>query len=847
MLRKVLLYLLAGVFVVLALASGWLLWRVSASVPALSGTVSHPSLQAEVVIHRDDWGVPHIKAEHETDAYFALGYAMAQDRLFQMEIMRRLAKGELAEIFGSRVVEADKVLRTFRLRALAERYFEENKGRHEALEALAEAFSAGINHFQDTGPKPWEFSVLQIPVTPFTPVDALSVAAILPITFSYGPRQDPMFTILQERYPDLDMNLLFPGYTKSVPNTIMESLEEAASILEAEAGALLSPGQADMEEPDDTPAAETAPAPEASRQPYEAVQAWLSQVHGIAEALGLHMGSNSWLVAPEHSATGGAILANDPHIGFTNPSIWYEAHMEYGDYNNYGYHLPGIPIALIGHNEDRGWGLTMFANDDVDVYKEKLHPEDPNRVRYRGEWTDLVLEEEIIQVRFGDPVRHVVRMTPHGPLITDLLENFMGYEGPDASLYWVWQHVEYTDLQAFYEMGHARDYDSFARAVRGVTSPGVNVSYADASGNIAWWAAGKLPIRPAHVNSKQMLDGASGADEPLGFLPFDENPHLLNPASGFIATANNQSTLHPLGPIRRVEGYWQPDDRARRITALLERGIANGAKWTLDEFQAMQMDNMLDASGAFVAVLAEALDPDALSDRERQAWEALQAWEGETGIDSVGATIFHYYTDQMLIDLLEERLGEDLFFIYGTLGDCWNFLKYCNSDETCPFWDDPETSEVENRAERVRASFRQAVGKLTEDIGGGVEGWTWGKVHTITFKHPIGYLPYVGGLLNIGPFPTAGAADAVNNMLSPRGRFNYSVIGGPSTRRLIDFSMPDYSYTILPTGNSGHLNSPHYDDQAEMFVRGEFREVRFNDNQIADNVVHTLRFEPQGE
>jgi len=833
MYRKVLLAGVAGVLIVAVAGALWLSWRVQASVPAMDGEIRHAALAGPVTVRRDDWGVPHIQAEHEADAYFALGYVMAQDRLFQMEIMRRLAKGELAEVFGSRALEADKVLRTFRLRALAEAYFERNNGLHPELEAVAEAFCAGINHFQETGPKPWEFSLLRIPMKPFTPVDSLAVAAILPITFSYGPRQDPMFSILEEKYPDIDMNLLFPGYSQSIPVTIMETLDEAEAILQQETEAATA----------DEPAEEAEV--EAEEEDFAAVRAWVAGIHRIAEALGLHMGSNSWVVGPQHTASGGAILANDPHIGFTNPSIWYEAHMQYGDFQNYGYHLPAIPIALLGHNADRGWGLTMFANDDVDIYRETLHPEGIDQVMYRGEWTDLIIEEEIINVRFGKPVAHQVRSTPHGPLVTDILTRFMDYEGPDASLFWVWQHVEYTDLQSFYEMGHARDYQSFKQAVQGVTSPGVNISYADKFGNIAWWAAGKLPIRPPHVNSKRMLDGASGNDDILGYLPFEENPHLLNPASGFIATANNQPTLQPLGPIARVEGYWQPDDRARRITELLERGIENGAKWTLDDFQVMQMDDMVPTAGPFIDILADALRDADLTEREAEAWEMLRDWDRRTAVDRTGATIFFYFTDQLLEDLLLEVLGEELYFFYGTLGDAWNFLKYCIEDEACPFWNRPATPEAETRQERLVEVFRGTVARLERDLGSQAEEWTWGRVHTVTFTHPIGYVPFVGRFVNIGPFPTPGAADTVNNMLSPRGRFNYGVIGGPATRRLIDFAEPEYSYTILPTGNSGHLASPHYDDQAEMFVNGEYREVRFTEDQIGRHTVHTLELLPE--
>jgi len=804
-------------------------------VPSLDGTVVSDALEDEVRVVRDEWGIPHIKAQNETDAYFALGYVMAQDRLFQMEVLRRLARGELAEVLGKKLVPIDRVLRAFRLRAKAEEYFaQQDRVPPETLSTM-NAFLAGVNHFMETGPLPFEFALLCIPARPFTAVDCMSVAAILPITFADGLREDPLVTMLKQKRPEMDIDALFPGYSKEIPVTIMENLEEAAAYLEAQGPPLTE---------------KTRPPQDKGLQPLAltdktvtALEAFLAPLMALSEQFGPALGSNSWVLGPSRTASGAPILANDPHIGFTNPGIWYEAHLQYGDFENYGCHLPPLPMPLLGFNRDRGWGLTMFANDDVDLYIETLDPNDPTKVMYKGEWTDVQVDVETIRVRWGDDVTCRVRTTAHGPVITDFLELYHGYEGAPVALSWVWQHVEYTDLLAFYRMGHARDYDRFAEAVSLITSPGINVSYADREGTIAWWAAGLVPIRPPHVNNKEMLDGASGEDELLGYLPVEQNPHLKNPPCGYIVTANNKSTVRPVGPVTDLEGYWQPGDRAGRIEHLLEERH----DWTVDRLKAVQLDDTAYAAPAIVTAVTDIVREDAsLTPLEREALDVLTRWDYRHGVDSIGATLYQFVCDSILQNALLDEMGKDLFKVYCTLADHWNFFKYFIEDPDAPFWDDLRTAALETRATIVLASFKDTVALLEDRHGANPGAWTWGRVHTLTFTHPLGYLPLLDRIFNIGPFPAPGATQVINNMIYMGGAHTYDVVAGPSTRRLVDFSQPDRALAILPTGNSGQFLSPHYDDQAALFIRGQYREVVLDWDQVEQHKHHELRFLPAG-
>lgn len=800
---------------------GGLYYLAWSRVPNLDGVVTHPSLAGTVTVVRDNWGVPHITAEDESDAYFALGYVMAQDRLFQMEVMRRLACGRTAEIVGRVSVPLDAIMRSFQLRPKAEetdRFLQEN---YPDSHALMTAYTKGVNHRLENEPLPFEFAVLGMEGEPFHIVDCLSIGALLPITFADGLRGDPLQSMLQERLPEHDVASLFPGYQQEDPVTVMETLEEARAFL------------ADKET---TPAAAKAVASASG------LEVLLAVLNPISEAFGPALGSNSWVLGPSRTKSGKAILANDPHIGFTNPSIWYEAQITLPDHSLYGYFLPPIPLALLGQNDQHAWGLTMFANDDLDLFVETFNEDDPALVKYKGNWVPVESREETIRVRWGDDVSAELRRTPHGPVITDMLAALLDYDGPDVALHWSWQQTDYTDMVAFYRMGRATSYGDFAEAVALITSPGINVSYADADDNIAWWAAGRIPIRPGHVNNKAMLDGASGHDEWLGYVPFEENPHLKNPPWGYIVTANNKSTVKPVGAVDDLEGYWQPGDRAGRMEAML----AEQERWSAEELKALQVDTRAYAAPKVVPVMVALLEKkqQELGAIEADALAALRAWDYEHPTDSTGGALYQVFCATILREALVDEMGETLFATYGSIADHWNFFKWFMTEEASKFWDDTSTASVETREDIALQAFRDAVSFLVASQGEDVADWNWGRLHELEFKHPFGYLPLLGSVFNIGPFPVSGGAQQVNNMLYNGGGLNFDVIAGPSTRRLVDFAKPNQVYGILPTGNSGNFMSPHYDDQAAMFVAGKYRVLHSTPEAVEEHAVATLVFGP---
>lgn len=799
--------------------------------PSVEGTIVCPYLSAPVTVIRDEWGVPHIKAKNSKDAFFAYGFTVAQDRLFQMEIQRRLAKGELAEILGEKLLPIDKKFRTFLFRHTAEKMLKHpEKINPSALEIL-DAFIEGINYFLEKGPFPLEFTLMGIPKRPFTRIDCISMLGYMAYSFNDGINTDSLNAMLRESIKDRNVDELFPEYPKKESTTIMDRqayfsgthLEQAFLNAEDAGKNIVNYFKSIFSEIFITQ--------------HDGVNAFCHYLENI------HMfeGSNSWVIAPSRSAHGKPIIANDPHIAHSLPGVWYEARIQFGDVDNYGYFLPMYPFPLIAHNERRGWTITMFENDDLDLYYETFNPENPNLVMYRGRWVPVKMIKEKIRVKGKVEVEHIIRITPHGPIISDFLEN---YKGKPVSMWWVFLHEENPLVDITYEMLISKKWQEFERAISKLAAPGLNLSWADADGNIAWWGAGYIPIRPSHVNNKKILDGASGKDEVLGYVPFSQNPKLINPKSGIIVTANNRPTWKPVGSIANVPGYWRPDDRAARITELLSRK----EKWSIEDLKAVQNDTYSVAARGILptilAIVEHAEKEGKLNEIEKEAVRVLKSWNMRYDIDSAGAVVFHFLVHHIMKEGVGDELGEH-FVGYTEVPDHWTFLKiFINNPASC-FWDNIKTSEKETREIIINRALKSAVAHAQSKLGSSPKKWKWGNIHKLEYVHPVGMVKPFNILYNMGPYPVGGEAHIVNRMKTHFGKMDFNITSIPSTRRLIIIGEPDNSYSILPAGNSGNLKSQHYDDQVKMYIEGQYRKLNFSEKSLIGKKTRVLRLEPR--
>jgi len=431
-LAKILLITLVVLLTVGGLAAGAaLFWHGRGKLPQRSGTLSLQHLQAPVSVSYDDYGVPHLQAKHEEDLYRALGYVHAQDRLFQMEMVRRLARGELAEILGPKLVETDRLFRTLALRAHAETVVAGADRTSPAWRGLL-AYLDGVNQYQASRPRPLEFELLGITPRPFTPVDTFAVTGYLAYSFAAAFRTEPVLTFVRDQ--------LGPDYLRAFdlewhPLGVVGPLAETA--LSARATTPLQP------------------------QDWQGLSRLATLSDNALALAGVPMfeGSNAWVLSGRRTVSGKPLLAGDPHISFAAPAVWYEAHLKAPGFELYGHHQVLNPYALLGHNAQFGWSLTMFQNDDIDLVAEKVNPANPQQVWHRGQWVALSSRSETIAVKGAAPVPLTLRRSPHGPILNDAFADTLG--NTPIAMWWAWTETENQTLDAFYELNRA---DTRARA-----------------------------------------------------------------------------------------------------------------------------------------------------------------------------------------------------------------------------------------------------------------------------------------------------------------------------------------------------------------------------------------------
>ena len=774
-------------------------------VPAASGRIALQGLNQEVEVFFDPFGIPHIYGQNQEDVYFALGYVHARERLFQMEMMRRVPAGRLAEILGKDLLETDRFFRTLGLNrltaVLAEREF---KNTSDPFIKAALAYYAGINQFIAEGQEPIEFTLIGIPMVPFKPQDMYLIGSLMAFGFAEGFTMDPITT---KAYDQLGMDYLkdwalgWPSGAQVIPvykSAYSASAEQIASTMQRIRTSL-------------------------------PVAPWI--------------GSNGWVLSPRKTASGKVIFANDTHMRYAQPSVWFEAHLECPGFSFYGNHAAGIPFGLIGHNRHTAWGLTMFENDDVDFYREKANPDNPDQVWVNDHWEDLIVREEIIKVK-GEPDDILkVRVSRHGPIISDVSTNVSALGKDPVSVWWATTKLPMQTLDAFYRLAHAKNIDDARQAAAMIDTPGLNVMYGDRDGSIAWWASSRLVKRPAHVNSKFFLDGASGKDDPIGWHDFAENPSSENPPSGFVYSANNQPAavngeFYP--------GYYVPEDRARRIVQLL----ATDKKWTVAEMQPMSTDNISAVVPDIIAEIAEIIANHNVSSQtpqHAQAFDIIKQWDGDHRLNDIGPVIYNKLLFHIMENAMADELGETLFEAFMSTHLMKRSTAGFIANNDSRWWDDIRTADVNETREMIIArSFDQAVEALKAQIGPEIESWTWGKVHTIEHVHPVGRKKPFNKLFNVGPYPVMGSNEVINNMgFRLNGDGMYAVSFGPAMRIIIDFADVENSISINPTGQSGIFMSPHYQDQAEMFNRGLFRKQMMNREEIVASAEGRLVLQPK--
>ena len=787
---KILAFMLA---LLLTIAAGGAVWYLYPKQVKRSGTQTLTGLSDRVSVRYDERGVPHIKADNEIDLYRALGYVHAQDRLFQMEMVRRLAQGELAEILGPKLVEVDRLFRTLGIRAHALTTVDRMDKNSPSFKILL-AYLDGINQYQANSPAPVEFDLLKIPKRPFTPQDTLAVSGYLAYSFAAALKTEPALTHVRDK--------LGPDYLR------VFDLEWHAQGVIKPAAPPTTLGAADWQQLDK-----------------------LARISAEALALaGLPQfeGSNAWAVAGNRTASGKPVLAGDPHIGYSAPSVWYEAHLSAPGFELYGHHQALNPTALLGHNTQFGWTLTMFQNDDMDLIAEKVNPANTNQVWHKGQWVELQSRTEKILVKGEEPVTLTLRRSPHGPIITDAFQDILGTT--PVAMWWAFLETDNPILDAFYELNRADTLAKARTAASKIHAPGLNIVWGSAAGDIGWWAAAKLPIRPDNVNPSFILDGSTAESDKLGFYRYRDNPQEENPPRGYIVSANHQPKPNSGVP---VAGYYNLADRGQRLD---ERLRDDKIKWDIATSQILQLDVQTSYGPRLLAPLFPDLSQIVTDPKERALLESLASWDGSFGAHSITATVFTQFLYELAHGAMADEMGAVQFKnLLGTRA-LDNALPLLAADAISPWWDNKDTPAVETRADTLKVIWRATMTHLQTTLGSNPTAWAWGKAHTLTHGHPLAAKKPLDLLFNIGPFAAPGAREVPNNLSGSIGPAPWAVSYGPSTRRIIDFVDATKAVGINPVGQSGVLFDRHYRDQADTFVKGGYVAQHLSE---ADVTAHT--------
>ena len=777
--KKTLIFLV--VLILFIASAGWLYSKTLH--PVYNGEIKIKNTTEDVTIYFDEIGVPHINAKNQRDAYIALGYVHAQDRLWQMELTRRIAAGRLSEIFGKKLLKVDRFFSGLGIEEAADKTIE-NLDKTAQPYLLTEAYLEGVNQFIKNGNAPLEFILLGLDIEEYDIKDVYNVFGYMSFSFAVAHKTDPLLTEIKEK--------LGTSYLNELLSASGENLTINKTSIPKEINATLSRIVADI----------------MNNLPVSPF-----------------IGSNSWVIAPEKTKNGKVIFANDPHIAFSQPSVWYQNHIKTPDFEIYGFNIALMPFPLLGHNKEYAYGLTMLANDDLNFYVEKNNPENELEYKTPNGFEEYKVLEKTIRIKDEPDTTFFVKVSKHGPIMNGLIEHVID-ERPIA-MSWIYTQLPNEMLSVAHGISHANSLSKFKKSVAKIHAPGLNVMYGDAKDNIAWFSSATLYQLRDSVSSKTYLDGASGADEILEYLPFEENPQAINPNWKYVYSANSQpdSVRGKLYP-----GYYQPQDRAKRIVALLEEKN----DFTKEDVTAMTYDVKSSTVSDISKTLLKNIDQNSLTTAEKRVFSILENWDGNYLKSSVGPTIYNRFLYIFLKATYADELGIGFeLFVNSQLQDqvVPAQIRRVNS----VWWDNIRTKDIlESRTDIIRASFKETTTFLQNQLGENIEKWTWDRVISVEYEHAMGKAGRVlRALFNVGPFETIGGNEVINNQIFKLDSTGYyKVTAGPSTRRVIDFSDIENSAAIIPTGQSGNVFSPFYKDQTQHFLNGNFVKMKLNQAEI---------------
>ena len=845
-LRRILIGLV-GALVLLAILGG-LAGNVAvrASFPQTSGEIKLEGLEGPVNVYRDKMGIPHIYASTLHDLFMAQGFIHAQDRFWQMDFWRHIGSGRLSEMFGKGQLETDSFLRTLGWRQIAEKEF---AALDPESKAILTDYTQGVNAYlkDRSGVQlSLEYGILGL-LTPsykpeqWTPIHSLTWAKAMAWDLRGNMGSEIERAILLKTLTPEQVDELFPPYPADHP-IIVPQIGDLSAIAPLPAARQL------------TDAASTL-----SSANLDSVSRRLASLDGVIGKAGASIGSNNWVVSGKLSTTGKPLLANDPHLSIQMPSIWYQIGLHCAPktdacpFEVAGFSFAGVPGVVIGHNDQIAWAFTNTGPDVMDLYIEKINPDNPNQYEYMGKWVGMDVHTETIKVGGGQPVDLTVRATRHGPIISDTYGALKDQVTPTATAFkdragidlppnyaiaLRWTALEPGSVfEAIWGFDKAKNWDEFRAASRNFIVPAQNLLYADVDGNIGYQMPGNIPIRKKG-DGRLPVPGWTDEYEWTGYIPFDELPYVFNPPSGYIVTANNQ--VPPNDYPYLVSTDWDYGFRAARIVDMLT--TAPG-KIDIAYFQKMQGDDKSLNAELIVPLLMQLKVDEPKLNAARQV---LNGWDYQETMDSQPAAFFERFWWFLAQDTFNDQLPDE----YGVPGSSrwYEVMRNIIKQPDSAWWDDVTTKDkVENRDDIFQKALADTVENLNKYYGSDPAKWPkWGEIHFSTFRNGTlgksGIAP-IEALFNRGPFPSNGGESIVNATGWDIGT-SFEVNWLPSMRMIVDLSNLDNSVTVHTTGESGHAYSPHYIDMADLWRNIQYYPMWWNQDSVQINAEAQLKLVP---
>jgi len=787
--------LTTAVLVLAVLAVATVYYLASRSLPEYDKTIQVAGIASDVEIIRDNSDVPHIFAASDRDVFFGLGYAHAQDRLWQMMLMRRTAQGRLSEMFGTRTLETDKLLRRLDLYPLAVQSVQYQDAR--TLDAL-ESYAAGVNarleeiNRDSLGRGAPEFFLFDAPIAPWQPADSIAIVKLMALQLTGHLGDEVLRARASLMLPDASR---LADILPDVPGPAIAALPDYASLV---------PGVPRISEAPPLQHAALMPVPP----------------RGLAGA------SNAWAAAPSRAASDGALLANDPHLGFTAPTIWYLARLELGAGGVIGGGIPGIPALMVGRSEHLGWGLTSSYLDDQDVFIEELNTENPEEYRTPDGFKPFVTRKSIIQIKDSAPVTMTLRWTDNGPVLSGS-EFDLGTITPPghvAALGWTALTARDTSMSAAIGLMFARSVDDALEATRTYIAPAQNLTLAGPD-KIALKLIGAMPSRDATHQSQGRLPslGWVAQNRWQGMLPPSSNPEFIDPAGGIVGNTNNKIVDRPF-PLH-VSFEWGDSQRIQRWRRMMQGRQVH----TRDSFIEVQLDTVSTAARTLLPLIGRDLwftgeaAPEGTPDRQRQkALDLLANWNGEMNEHLPEPLIYaawlKFLQDRLIRDDLGPLAGE-----FTHVEPLFIERVYRDIDGASAWCDVIRSAAVESCTDVARLALDDAIVWLGENYGTALESLRWGQAHQATHDHPVlGEVPLLRYFVNIHQPTSGGDQTLLRGRTKGTGPDPFLNVHGAGYRGVYDFADPDSSVFISSTGQSGHFLSRHYDDLGQLWRRGEY-------------------------